>query len=91
MKSVSPALAAHLNGEVTTLATCWRLERADGWVRGFTDHDRAPHHCAYVTPEGGLIHCYREAGRVVEQALTDWWRAKLRHAFRLLGIQEGGS
>lgn len=40
MKSTSPALAAHLAGEVTTLATCWRLERADGWVRGFTDHDR---------------------------------------------------
>jgi uncharacterized phage protein (TIGR02218 family) len=40
MKSSSPALAAHLAGEVTTLATCWRLERADGWVRGFTDHDR---------------------------------------------------
>lgn len=40
MKSASPALAAHLAGEVTTLATCWRLERADGWVRGFTDHDR---------------------------------------------------
>ena len=40
MKSASPALAAHLAGEVTTLVTCWRLERADGWVRGFTDHDR---------------------------------------------------
>jgi uncharacterized phage protein (TIGR02218 family) len=40
MKSASPALAAHLAGEVTTLATCWRLERTDGWVRGFTDHDR---------------------------------------------------
>ncbi len=40
MKPTSPALAAHLAGEVTTLATCWRLERADGWVRGFTDHDR---------------------------------------------------
>jgi uncharacterized phage protein (TIGR02218 family) len=40
MKTLSPALAAHLDGEVTTLATCWRLERADGWVRGFTDHDR---------------------------------------------------
>jgi uncharacterized phage protein (TIGR02218 family) len=40
MKSASLALAAHLAGEVTTLATCWRLERADGWVRGFTDHDR---------------------------------------------------
>jgi uncharacterized phage protein (TIGR02218 family) len=40
MKPTSPALAAHIAGEVTTLATCWRLERADGWVRGFTDHDR---------------------------------------------------
>jgi uncharacterized phage protein (TIGR02218 family) len=40
MKAISTALAVHLDGEVTTLATCWRLERADGWVRGFTDHDR---------------------------------------------------
>jgi uncharacterized phage protein (TIGR02218 family) len=40
MKPASAELAAHLAGEVTTLATCWRLERLDGWVRGFTDHDR---------------------------------------------------
>lgn len=40
MKNIAPAFAAHLDGEVTTLATCWRLERADGWVQGFTDHDR---------------------------------------------------
>ncbi len=40
MKHASAALAAHLDGEVTSLATCWRLERLDGWVRGFTDHDR---------------------------------------------------
>lgn len=40
MKTLSTALAAHIDGEVTTVATCWRLERADGWVRGFTDHDR---------------------------------------------------
>lgn len=40
MKTISAALGQHLDGEVTTLATCWRLERADGWVRGFTDHDR---------------------------------------------------
>ncbi|MEX2035584.1 MAG: DUF2163 domain-containing protein [Xanthobacteraceae bacterium] len=41
MKPASPQFTAHLDGEVTTLATCWRLERMDGWVRGFTDHDRA--------------------------------------------------
>jgi uncharacterized phage protein (TIGR02218 family) len=40
MKNISAALGQHLDGEMTTLATCWRLERADGWVRGFTDHDR---------------------------------------------------
>ena len=41
MKPASSALAAHLDEEVTTLATCWRLQRQDGWVRGFTDHDEA--------------------------------------------------
>jgi hypothetical protein len=40
MKTISAALGQHLDGEVTTLATCWRLERADGWTRGFTDHDK---------------------------------------------------
>lgn len=40
MKPVSPALAQHLSGEVTTLARCWVLNRLDGVVFGFTDHDR---------------------------------------------------
>lgn len=40
MRNVSPALAAHLGGGVTTLARCWALTRADGLVQGFTDHDR---------------------------------------------------
>ncbi|ALK08997.1 DUF2163 domain-containing protein [Blastochloris viridis] len=40
MKTMSSGLAAHLDGEVTTLACLWRLERTDGWVRGFTDHDQ---------------------------------------------------
>ena len=39
MKSVSPALASHLAGEVTTLATLWRVVRCDGVVFTFTDHD----------------------------------------------------
>jgi NlpC/P60 family putative phage cell wall peptidase len=46
------------------------------------------HHCAYVTPSGGLIHCYREAGKVVEHGFSPWWRAKLRHAFRMPGIED---
>jgi uncharacterized phage protein (TIGR02218 family) len=40
MKSLSPALQAHLDNGTTTLAWCWRIERADGIVFGFTDHDR---------------------------------------------------
>lgn len=40
MKTLSPDLAAQLAGGVTTLATCWRIARADGTVLGFTDHDR---------------------------------------------------
>ncbi len=40
MKSISSELAAHIAGEVTTLATCWRVARRDGVVLGFTTHDR---------------------------------------------------
>jgi hypothetical protein len=40
MKAVSTALAAHLAKPVTTLATCWRITRADGAMFRFTDHDR---------------------------------------------------
>jgi len=41
MRVLDPALKAHLASGVTTLATCWRITRADGFVLGFTDHDRA--------------------------------------------------
>jgi uncharacterized phage protein (TIGR02218 family) len=34
------ALAAHLEGEATSVCHCWRLTRRDGTVSGFTDHDR---------------------------------------------------
>jgi uncharacterized phage protein (TIGR02218 family) len=40
MKSLSPALQAHLGEGTTTLAWCWRITRADGVAFGFTDHDR---------------------------------------------------
>ncbi len=41
MKTISPELALHLEGEVTTLATCWKLTRRDETVMGFTEHDKA--------------------------------------------------
>ncbi len=38
--SIYPAaLAAHLEGETTTVCHCWRLTRGDGVIKGFTDHD----------------------------------------------------
>ena len=40
MKSLSAALQTHLDSGTTTLAWCWRIERSDGVVFGFTDHDR---------------------------------------------------
>lgn len=40
MKAISTALDNHLKQEVTTLCTCWRVERLDGMVLGFTDHDQ---------------------------------------------------
>lgn len=39
MKTISSDLQSHLDNEVTTLATCWKLARRDGTVLGFTDHD----------------------------------------------------
>lgn len=40
MKVVSAAMATHLEGDVTTLATCWKLVRQDGTEFHFTDHDQ---------------------------------------------------
>lgn len=40
MKTITPALASHLQETTTTLCTCWRIERTDGTVLGFTDHDQ---------------------------------------------------
>jgi len=40
MKTLDPALQAHLIEGTTTLAWAWRITRADGVTFGFTDHDR---------------------------------------------------
>ena len=39
MKSLTPALQAHLDDGTTSLSWCWRISRADGVTLGFTDHD----------------------------------------------------
>ncbi len=40
MKTVSANLQTHLGGELTSLATCWKITRRDGAVLGFTEHDQ---------------------------------------------------
>lgn len=40
MRDIPPLLQASLNAGATTLARCWRLERKDSVVMGFTDHDQ---------------------------------------------------
>lgn len=34
------ALVTHINGELLTIATCWKVTRPDGQVFRFTDHDQ---------------------------------------------------
>lgn len=40
MKTITTAMQAHLEGELQTLAYCWKLTRRDGMVMGFTSLDR---------------------------------------------------
>lgn len=40
MKTLHPDLAAHLEGQATTVCLAWVITRADGERLGFTDHDR---------------------------------------------------
>ncbi|ORE96456.1 hypothetical protein ATO13_06320 [Stappia sp. 22II-S9-Z10] len=39
MRDVPSGLKAHLEGGAQTVCHCWQLERTDGAVMGFTDHD----------------------------------------------------
>lgn len=40
MKSLSTAFKLHLEQEVTSLCSCWKITRRDGLVFAFTDHDQ---------------------------------------------------
>lgn len=39
MKTLTAAMTTHINGELTTLATCWHITRTDGVELFITDHD----------------------------------------------------
>lgn len=38
-KAILPALQGHLDSGSTSMVYCWRIERRDGLVQGFTEHD----------------------------------------------------
>jgi len=40
MRKIPSALQAKLDSGVTTLCRCWKLQRRDGVIMGFTDHDQ---------------------------------------------------
>ena len=40
MKTVSSALELQLKSQATNLATCWRIQRNDGALYGYTSHDQ---------------------------------------------------
>lgn len=64
MKSLSPALQAHLDEGTTTLAWCWRISRADGVTFGLTDHDRTlSFDGTEFEPESGLTASEVRSGR----------------------------
>lgn len=63
MKSLQPALQAHLDAGTTTLAWCWRIARADGVTFGFTDHDEAlVFDATLFEPEAGFTASELRAG-----------------------------
>lgn len=41
MRQFSDGFKAHIASGATTLCWCWKLQRGDGVVTGYTDHDRA--------------------------------------------------
>lgn len=45
-KSITSPLRSHIGQELTTLATCCRIDRRDGQIFAFTDHDKP------ITPVG---------------------------------------
>ena len=55
MREIPEALQSALDSGASTLARCWRLERRDGAVLGFTDHDNSlTFDGVMFEPESGL-------------------------------------
>ncbi len=96
MRSVPPALAAHLATGATTLCNAWRITRRDGLVLGFTDHDRDlvveglgfKAAAAIAGSESALAAGLAVTGAELSGALSD---ASLSDADLAAGLYDGAS
>lgn len=64
MKTVTANLLAHIQGEVTTIATCWKVTRTDGEVFTFTDHlsDLVVSGLTYIAASGYTASAVESSG-----------------------------
>lgn len=66
MKSLSAQLRSHVQGTTTTLAMCWLIERADGEVFAFTEHDQP----LTFALDGGTSYTYRPESAFVRSDIS---------------------
>lgn len=71
MRTISAALQAHLEGELTTLAMCWKIQRRDGVVKAYTDHDEPVVYdsVTYTPLESGRPSPYRQNAQLTPASL----------------------
>lgn len=84
MKTLTPEMQAHLAQDTTTLATCWMIERTDGQMFYFTDHnevvtfwgsDYLPstgfRHSAIATTQGANVDNLEVDSVLSDETITD--------------------
>jgi uncharacterized phage protein (TIGR02218 family) len=70
-RTVSAALQAHIELEVTTLAMCWKILRRDGVAKKFTDHDALIVYGSetYTPVESGSLSSHRQSANLSPQSI----------------------
>ncbi len=76
MKSATAPMNTHIDGEVMTLATCWRIKRRDNQIFGFTDY-----HSDIVFDDGA------GDGSITYKAATAYQRSAIQGE---IGLEQGG-
>jgi len=66
VKTLSAQLRSHVQGTTTTLAMCWLIERGDGEIYAFTEHDQP----LTFSLDGGASHTYRPESAFVRSDIS---------------------